>query len=177
MTFDQQIQIWMVVGTWLAGLATVAAVVAALYLAQRSEKVRLKAHAGLREIILGDGSPAEEHLNISVTNLGERAIRINSVGWAIGKRKKRRFCIQTVSGPYTKQYPIELAHGESADFMVSFRATPNWTREFAHGFVKDLSDKSLTTLVALVHTSVGQTVEVRPEKELLHEFKNAGNTG
>lgn len=174
MTFDQKIQIWMVVGTWLAGFATVAAVVVALYLAQRSDSVRLKAYAGLRDFIPDDGSPVEEHLNISVTNLGERPITINSVGWAIGKRKKRRFCIQSVSGRYTKQYPIELAHGKRADFMVSFRVTPNWSKEFATGFVKDLSDKSLNTLVAQIHTSVDQTVEVRPEKDLLERLKKVG---
>lgn len=65
----------------------------------------------------------------------------------------------------------------SANFMVSFLATPNWLTEFATGVVKDLSDKSLKTVVALVHTSVGQTVEVQPEKGLLERLKKAGNTG
>jgi hypothetical protein len=50
--------------------------------------------------------------------VGERSVTINTVGWAVGKRKHRSFGIQTVSGPYTKQYPVELAHGKSADFMV-----------------------------------------------------------
>ena len=173
MTFDQQIQIWMVLGTWVAGLATLAAVIVALYLVRRPEKVRLKTHAGLREVILGDGSPFQEHLDISVTNLGERSVIINSVGWAVGKRKKRRYCIQVLSGPHTRQYPIELAHGKSANFMVSFIATPNWVKDFATDFVKDLSSKSLDTLVAMVHTSVGQTVEIRPEKTLLDRLKTA----
>lgn len=93
--------------------------------------------------MLGDGSPFQEHLDINVTNLGERPVTINSVGWAVGKRKHRRYCIQTVSGPHTRQYPIELAHGKSADFMVSFLATPTWVKDFATGFIKDLSDKSL----------------------------------
>jgi len=175
MTLDQKIQIWMVIGTWLAALATLGAVIVALQLARRTEKVRLKAYAGLRVIVLGDGNPPQEHLVIGVTNMGERSVTINTVGWAVGKRKHRSFCIQTVSGPYTKQYPVELAHGKSADFMVSFLATPTWLMEFATGFVKDSSDKSLKTLVALVHTSVGQTVEVQPEKPLLGRLKKAGN--
>jgi len=177
MTLDQKIQVWMVIGTWLAGFATLGAVIVALYLARRAEKVRLKVQAGLRIIVPGYDSQSQEHLDISVTNLGERPVTINSVGWAVGRRKHRRFCIQTVSGPYTKQYPIELAHGKSADFMVSFRATPSWPKDFATDFIKDLSDKSLKTLVALVQTSVGQTVKVRPEKELLERLKKAGKTG
>jgi hypothetical protein len=74
MTLDQKIQIWVAVGTWLAGLATLAAVIVALRLAKRIEKVRLKVHAGLRVLIMGDGSPFQKHLAISVTNLGERAL-------------------------------------------------------------------------------------------------------
>jgi hypothetical protein len=159
------------VGTWFTGFATVAAVIVALYFSRKADRVRLKASAGLREIILGDGSPFQRHLVIDVTNVGERPVTINSVGWAVGKGKHRRFAMQTVSGPFTKQYPIELAHGKSASFMVSFVVTPNWAREFSTGFVRDVSDRALKTLVALVHTSVGQTVEVRPEEELLREVK------
>lgn len=171
MTLDQKLQVWIALGTWVAGLGSFAAVIVALYLSRRVEKVRLKIHVGLRVVIIGDGSPFQKHIAISVTNLGERPVTINSVGWAVGRRRKRRVAMQPVSGPHTNQYPIELAHAKSANFMVSFLATPNWLKEFANGFVKDLSDKSLKTLVAQVHTSVGQTVEVHPEKDLLEELK------
>ena len=88
MTFDQKIQVWVAVGTWVAGLATLAAVVVALYLARRTEKVRLNVHVGLRVVVIGDGSPFQEHLSISVTNVGERSVTINTVGWAVGKGKQ-----------------------------------------------------------------------------------------
>lgn len=173
MTLDQKIQVWVAIGTWVAGLGTLAAVIVALYLARRVEKVRLKAHVGLMEVVLGDGSPFQRHLGIGVTNLGERPVTINSVGWAIGKLKRRRFAMQPLYGPYTDQYPIELAHGKSANFMVSFLVLPNWLKEFASGFVKDLSDKSLKTLVVQIHTSVGHVVEVHPHKDLVGELKKA----
>ena len=130
MTLDQKIQVWVAVGTWLAGLATLAAVIVALHLARRTERVRLKVHVGHLVVIAGDGSPFQEHLSISVTNLGERSVTINSVGWAVGKRSQRKYCIQSVSGPFTTQFPVELAHGKNANFMVSFLATPNWLRDF-----------------------------------------------
>jgi hypothetical protein len=72
MTIDQKIQLWMVVGTWFAGLGTVAAVIVALYLSRRVEKVHLKVTAYMDEVLLGDGSPPEDHFSINVTNLGER---------------------------------------------------------------------------------------------------------
>ena len=172
MTLDQKIQVWVAVGTWVAGFATLAAAIVALYLARHSERVRLQVHVGLRVVVIGDGSPPQEHLSISVTNIGERPVTINTVGWTVGKGKHRRYCIQTVSGPFTTQYPVELAHGKSANFMVSFVATPNWVQEFATGFVQDMSDRILKTLVAQIHTSVGQTIEVRPESGLIERLKN-----
>src|ERR1039457_2189957 len=120
MTLDQTIQIWVAVGTWVSSIATIAAVITALYIATRVEKVRLKVQVGLMEIIIGDGSPFQEHLGINVTNLGERPVTVNSVGWAIGKGKKRRFAMQPLNSPHSAQYPIELAYGKSASFLLSF---------------------------------------------------------
>lgn len=100
MTLDQQIQVWNAIGTWLAGIATFAAVVVSLLLATRADRVRLKVHAGIRLLFIGDGSPAEELLEIHVTNLGDRPATVTSVGWAIGKRKKKRYCLQNLSGRY-----------------------------------------------------------------------------
>jgi hypothetical protein len=72
--------------------------------------------------------------------------------------------MQPLHSPHSAQYPIELAHGKGANFMVSFDVFPNWKEDFATGFIRDLSDKSLKTLPAQVHTSVGKTVEAHPGK-------------
>ncbi len=166
MTLDQTIQVWNVVGTWLAGFATFAAVLVSLHLASRRDRVRLMTHAGIRRLYAGDGSPAEELVEIHVTNLGDRAVTVNSVGWAIGKGKKKQYCLQNLSGSYTAQYPKELPHGQSASFQVSFMDTPQWPTDFVNEFVAP-SGESLSTLVALVNTSVGQTIEVKAEQNLI----------
>lgn len=131
MTLDQKIQLWVAIGTWLASLATLGASIVALYLARRVERIRLKVHVGIRELILGDGSPARQHVCIDVTNLGDQPVTVNSVGWAVGKGKRRKYCLQPVSGIYTSHYPIELDHGKNANFMVSFNDMPSWVQEFA----------------------------------------------
>ena len=116
MTVDQQIQVWNAVGTWLAGIATFVAVVVSLRLAGKAERVRMKVSAGVRLLIRGDGTPAERQIEIGVTNLAERPVTVDSVGWAIGKGKHRQYCLQNVSGPDSSQYPVELAHGKRAGF-------------------------------------------------------------
>ena len=173
MTIDQQISVWNAIGTWVAGVATLLAVIVSLHLARRSERIRIKGTAGLRVIFAGDGTPAEEHVQIGVVNHGDRVVIVNSVGWRIGKKDEARFCIQPVSGQWTQDYPKQLAHGEQASFLVSFRATPTWPEHFAKTFVRDVSDKNLKTLRALVHTSLGQTIEVVPEKDLLQRLRDA----
>ena len=170
MTFEQKVQLWLVVGTWVAGLATLLAVMTSLHFSRRSERVRLKISVGIRQTI-GDGNPLEDHVCFDVTNVGDRPVIITTIGWVVGRRKKRRYCIQPLSGRWTKQYPIELTHGQNAHFMVSLAETPNWVREFSAGFINDPSDQSLKTLRAQVFTSVGQTFEVKPETGLIHQLR------
>jgi hypothetical protein len=91
-TLDQKIQIWNALCTWVAGLATFAAVVVSLYLAHKADSMRLQANAGVRLIFAGDGTPAEEHLGISAVNRGNRSVTINSIGsHHLGKVLLHRF--------------------------------------------------------------------------------------
>ena len=142
-------------------------------LGKKVRTLRLKVSAGLRLIIVGDGTPAEEHVEIRVVNLGDRVVTINSIGWRVGKRKAARFCIQPVSGKWTQDYPKQLAHGETGSFLVSFQATPNWLTNFSQGFLSDASESNTKTLRAQVHTSLGQTVDVVPEESLLAKLRAA----
>jgi hypothetical protein len=171
MTLDQQIQVWNAIGTWVAGIATFAAVVVSLHLARRSERVRLRVRTGIRLVIQGDGTPAHEVLEFHATNIGDRPVTVASVGWSIGKRKKRRYCIQTLCGPYSAQYPKVLAHGESASFHVSFDEAPNWPKKFLE-FV-DEGHEPIETLRAQFHTSVGHSTEVAPEDNVLKKLEEA----
>ena len=166
MTFEQKVQLWMLVGTWVAGLATLAAVMTSLYFARSAAKVRLRIFVGIFTVIRGDGSPGEDHVCFDVTNVGERPVIITTVGWVVGKRKKRKYCIQPLSGSWTEQYPAELTHGKNAKFMVSLAGASGWVRGFKE-FLDDTSDQSLKTLRAQVFTSVGQTFEIKPEGSLI----------
>lgn len=173
MTVDQKIQVWNAVGTWLSGIATFTAVAVSLYLARKSDSIRLDANAGIRLVFVGDGTPAEEHVGISVINRGDRPVTIDSIGWRIGKGKNVRHCIQPVVGQYTHQYPKILAHGDRASFMISIRTMPHWAKDFATGFVEDLQPRNLKTLRAVIHTSSGDSIEVVPESSLLERLREA----
>ena len=55
-----------------------------------------------------------------------------------------------------------------ASFMVNFSESPDWMKEFVEGFI---SDKPIKTLRAQIHTSIGHTEDVKPEKEFLAELQ------
>lgn len=170
MTLDQKIQVWSAVGSWVSGLGALAAVCLSLWLVNRTERVRIRASAGIRLLFEGDGTPAERHVCISVTNIGDRPVTVNTVGWRIGGWRKRRFCIQTVGGKYSNQFPIELAHGKSASFMVSLAEAPTWPSDFVRDFVHANTPSELRNLRAMVNTSVGQSILVVPESNLIEEL-------
>jgi hypothetical protein len=169
MTLDQQIQLWNAIGTWVAGLATVVAVVVSLWFATRRDRVKLNVVAGVRLVIAGDGSPPREFVSISATNLGERPVTISIIGWRIGTGKKRKFCVQTLGDRESHDYPKRLDHGEAANFLVF--TGRGWPNEFINKFIQSNDERLLRTLVAQVHTSVGQTADCQPEGNLLDLLK------
>jgi len=174
MTLADKIALWSAIGTWVAGLATTGAVVFSLYLLRRSEKVRLSVHAGMR-ILLGDGYPQRDVMVIEVTNLGDRTVTVNSVGWSCGTKRDRRFCLQMLSSD-SLQYPSALAHGQTGFFQYSVTDHPEALQKFVADFLRgSLAD--LHTLRAQVHTSVNQTIDAKPEENLLDRMRNiAGST-
>lgn len=172
MSLDQKIQIWNAIGTWVAGLATFAAVVVSLYLSQQSSRVKLKAVVGLR-LLVGRGVPKEEVLQFSVTNQGDRPVTISNIGWVIGKGTKRRNAIQLFGSQFSADVPATLVHGQRADFLVSFTERPDWLEDFAKNFLKTNDHKLLASLTAEIYTSVDQTVKTKPEGAFVKRLAEA----
>jgi len=171
LTFDQWMTVLGAMGSWLAAVGTIAASGVALLLAGRAEKVKLKVWAGRRLIVGGGSGQPTECVVISVTNLGERPVIIQSAAWRMGKGKSRQYAIQMPSTTSPSQFGKRIDYGENAQFMVNFVESPDWMRDFATNVVQDGSDKWLKTLRAQVNTSVGHTETVKPEQPFLDEIK------
>ena len=155
----------------MAAIGTISAVIVALVLARRADRVKVKVWAGRRVIAGGSMARPIECLVIDVTNLGDRPVIIQSTVWSIGSGKNRRQAIYLPSRMSPSQFGKEIGHGESAQFITSFEESPNWMRDFANEMVQDGSDKWLKTLRALVITSVGHTETVKPEQSFLDELQ------
>lgn len=126
LTTDQVIQIWNAVGTWVAGIATFSAVLVSLYLARRSEKVRLHVTAGAYLFFGGEAEPSEDVVMVTVSNLGDRPVRIESMIWELPRvwwpprgNGEWRHVYQLFGAPGSDQLPKQLVHGERANFTIS----------------------------------------------------------
>ena len=172
-TFDQWVAILSVAGSWLAAIGTISAVVVALVLAKRAERVRLRIWAGLADIVPRDGTVPIASVIISVTNLGERPVTIKSVGWRIGKGNGKRYFFPDLSSWSIGQFGTRIDFSETRQFLVSNDEFPNWMRDFVANFIRadDGSIASLKTLRAQVHTTVGRTKTVKPDQPFLDEIQ------
>ena len=117
------------------------------------------------------GARQEELVMVSTTNVGERPVIINSIGWSIGKGKRKRQSIQMFSGTLGDSIPKKIEHGETASFMISLSESPDWYKYFAKFFVDEGYTYKVKTLRAQIHTSVGHTENVLPEKNLLDKLE------
>lgn len=176
LTFDQKVQVWNTVGTWIAAIGTTAAVIASLWLARRGDRLDLHVGCTIEVAIYGGGAPTRRFIAIRVVNRGNRAVRITAVGWKVGKGKKARFAVQTFSDAYSDNCPKTLEHGEEARFFLPIDRESTIAQSLATGFVRDLSERYLSTLRAAVSTSILETVEARPADAVLQLLKEAGQS-
>ncbi|KQW57073.1 hypothetical protein [Variovorax sp. Root411] len=165
LSLDQWIQIANAVGTWVAGLGTLAAVIVSLWLALDSRRVRLKTRVGIYWLIPGDGTQRTEFVNFDVTNVAERPVTISSVGWVIGRGKARRFALQDVS-QMLDDVPRRLDHGQKANFATEL------SRSAWLGYIADFVQESpIKTMRGTVTTSVGTIVEAELAPELVQRIQ------
>lgn len=151
-------------GNWFAGFGAFAAAVTAIWVAKRSEKVKLEISVGLRKLVgPGDDITKEpEHLSYRITNAGSRPVNIVLFGWQCGRGKHKQSSIQTLSGmPAGNQIPHWLVHGESASFFVHADHLKNVISSLAESIT---STKDTKTIRAVIYTSVGKPIYVKPEE-------------
>ena len=183
MLSDQTMQLLSVLGPWFGAGGTILATIVALWLARRVERVRLKAFCkfcvAAADPPSADGRdvPPERFLLISVTNLGERAVTIDTLSWCIGNRKNKRFAIM-IPSPKSPKCPKTIEHGRKAQFFLSFKESPDWMNqllEWVRQEISEVSDKSIKTLRVHVDTSVGHTEEVVPDV-VIEDLKTLATT-
>jgi len=158
---------WGSLADWVSGIGALTAAVVALYLARRSERIRLKGYSGIR-MLLFPGVPTQEVFSVSATNVGTRSTIINNIGLRVGRFKNKR---QAVIGINPTQYsagvPHALADGQTASWHIPLDAQKTWLRDLCGTIVKTQDD--VRTLRFVVHTTHGHDFVLKPD-DSVREF-------
>ncbi len=160
--------------SWFAAAGSLAAVVTALYLANRAAKPAARVSVGHR-IIIGPGStkPYPEFAVFRIVNTGDRPITVIQLGWKVGLFRKR-FADQMHDQAQSSRLPIELSHGQEGAWYVPATAGDEpWVEYFAKVMLVPHYRTALWTLRAQVFSSVGHVFKVRPEENLLKRLRAA----
>ena len=158
---------------WFAAIGTIGAVIVSLYLANRRQKARAKVHVGSRIMVEQDAKgPYPEYLMFKIANSGDMPITINQIGWKVGLFKKRA-AIQLVDETLSSKLPIELKHGQEAQWFTPInRVDRPWIHKFCEDMMMPNYRTSCFTLRAELYSSIGQTFRVKPESNFIGKLRD-----
>lgn len=152
-----------VIGTWLSAVASFGAVLVALYLANRANKPSAMVSVTSVVVLHGPGRPIHKFLMFRIVNSGDRVLKIEQITWRIGIFKRVR-ALQTFDHALASPLPVELSHGQKAEWLVPFDAAADdsWAYDFAKGIIIPAGRSPLSSLRAQFHTTLGHVFSARP---------------
>lgn len=172
LTIDQKIQVWNAIGTWVAGIGTLAAVVVSLYLARDSQRVRLGLTVGIREVhVLGHGL-LNRVIVFEVVNLCDRPVTITSVGWVVRKYWRKKWFVQIPSEEFLGSLPRRLERSDSLIVGVRVKEEGQPISDLRSQFSQFAGSK-IASLRGYAVTSTGEVVLARIDNSFLNELREA----
>ena len=168
------IQIWGIIGTWVAGIGTVSAVIVSLWLAYNQNKVKLKISAGLRQVFRKGAKLHPEYCNIHVVNIGNRPLIITGIGWETGKGKNKKRFYQFCDKYLSNDLPKTLRQCEEANFFIPLNMgsdEKDWVVQLPELLAgNEEKIDNIKKLKTVVNTSIGQVFKAHVEKRLVEKL-------
>lgn len=161
---------WMLGAQLFAAAGTVGAVFAALWLAHRQNRARLRVSAGLVHLVgMGDAVRRTPlYVRIGITNIGQRDVVVTNLGWRFGRVRKRNFVQLPGAPPYSRQLPCRLAPGDSADFLFP---RDEWVESNGEALRRAMRDYHVPIVGphvrAVVYASTGEEFPVAVDESLV----------
>ncbi len=166
-------------GQVAGAIATLAAVLVSLWLAQSERRAYIKVRAGLRITFAGDGSPFEHVISILITNHGLRPVRVSTVGWRTGwsqfgpKWIKFQYAMQKFDRPVSMiaspSPPFDLAPGQEVSLYLApetFKERPQLRDEFFNRRLPFRRHVTPTKICVEVHLVAAKKAVTQVEKGL-----------
>ncbi|MDR6915090.1 hypothetical protein J2X66_001955 [Pseudomonas sp. 3296] len=158
---------WGSVADWAAAFGSVFAALVALHLGRQAGRIKLSAFCGIRVIV--SGSKQDRLVSIMVTNVGDRPVRISTIGLSHGLFRRTHGIIK-IGAPteFCESLLRVLNDGDQAHFGFALDSDTNWIafqgREFRNWI-------DLATFRVMIYCTNGQSIKVKPECQLLDEIR------
>jgi len=158
---------WGSVADWAAAFGSVFAALVALHLGQQAGRIKLSAFCGVRVIV--SGSKQDRLASIMVTNVGDRPVRISTIGLSHGLLKKSHGIIKIgEKTEFCESLLRVLNDGDQAHFGFPLNSETNWIAHQGKEFQNWLD---LATFRVTIYCSNGQKLKIKPERALLDEIR------
>lgn len=156
---------------WLSAIGTVGAVIVALWLAGRQNRVVAKVHVSVVNLV-GRGqsfSGSPEYFQIAVTNSGLRDLVVAGLTWRLGVFSRERVVVVPTDPPLSPRLPHRLSPGDTAHFlfpvaMFAEHSVPTlrgvWRRRWYRAFFRP-------RLRAGIYVSTGEELLSKPDANVL----------
>lgn len=161
------LEVW---GVWLSSIGTLAAVLVALWLGLRSERLDLKVSAAVLQLYPSNSS--QKFLVVRVSNNGSRPATIESINWTAGMftwgvcPRKHGLMIVNPGDYGCSDLPTQLKDGDVASYLWEAKL-------FFDALRGDLTNKHYRSSFKLeVWTSSGKRFRIRPHKTVFTELDN-----
>lgn len=146
---------WSTIGTWLSGIATVAAVITSLYLALKNPKIGGRVRLG-RMFFEVDDKPV---VVITVVNKSLHSIRIKAIFWVVGGENEiQKMFRNQASDPL----PIRLEHGDEANYRIIINDDDSWLKRIAKRLLDE--NASVEKMQCVVALSTGERYRLKIDK-------------
>lgn len=171
---------WIMLGTWLAGIATSAAVIITLYVTYNQKRVRLKCEVAERIMfspLPSIGDVNQRGISFIITNLSTFPVTINKIGLGNFRLpwQKRQYWLLRVDGhACSDKLPIRIEEGEQCHYWISLDDRNEDWYQYLSGIISKagLTPKKMRILIT---TSFGRTPRFKFSKQMQESLNQAGN--
>ena len=155
---------WSMIGTWLAGFATVAAVITSLYIAKMRPKPKIKGEvtlSALKKFMWKKG------VGINIANVGQMTVNIVSIVWHFDGDTT----FMHDFAPEGQNLPLKLEHGEAGFFFIENDQHSPWGRDVKQFILENHGE--IEKLRIAVNLGTMDTFFIKPAKAVIEMIKNA----
>ncbi|WP_433739801.1 hypothetical protein [Pseudomonas putida] len=159
---------------WLAAIGTISAVAVSLYLARSGSRPRAKLSANsivMVDLDLERQAEQGNYVQLRVVNVGDREFNVVSIGWRMGRRRKKKLFMQMFSREISSALPIKLAHGESADWRFPIAGGDDWYTRISSNFEVDWISE-LRSIRFVVSTSIGDEFQCSLDENIIARLRD-----